>query len=186
VWATTLVLEATNLVACRRLHLRSNICPESVSVSLFLAHVAVPTSPTSPRRNRSFQYSILVPVDAQLHPLTSGRRINQNGATHTTPPSFKIGSRKQFMFSVFSFSFAVSSAQLPASFFGDTVHFFQPFRSLSNLGTSILLNSSSILSLASQVPRSRSFKTRAHNNCSCHVSFSQCQFLQLTAAICLL
>jgi hypothetical protein len=66
------------------------------------------------------------------------------------------------------------------------VHFFQPFRSLSNLGTSILLNSSSILSLASQVPRSRSFKTRAHNNCSCHVSFSQCQFLQLTAAICLL
>jgi hypothetical protein len=78
-----------------------------------------------------------------------------------TPPSFKVSSRKQFQFLVFSFRYSVSMAQFPASFSGDTVHRFHPFQSPSNLGTFILLNLLCFTQIGAQIRRGDRFKIRA-------------------------
>jgi hypothetical protein len=64
-------------------------------------------------------------------------------------------SRKQISVSV---SFSVSRTQLRRGLSATTVHCFQPFRSVSNLGTSILLNLFCFAQNGAHIRRGRSFK----------------------------
>jgi hypothetical protein len=80
----------------------------------------------------------------------------------------------QKQISFLRFSFAVSQSYFPTSLSVATLLRLHSYLLPYNLGTTSKLNTSSSLSLAFQIPRSRCFKTRAQITCKCHVTVSKC------------
>jgi hypothetical protein len=68
----------------------------------------VSTFDEDPRRTRSSQHVIIVPLEARHHQLSPDLCFTQNGAVTTTPSSSKVGSSKQSPFQIQIRCFVVS------------------------------------------------------------------------------